>query len=168
MNYQPISRFMIASSIALGVSLPVSASTDGDKRVDCKGQYESHGQKGDFNMINRSLPPYLKNLNLTKEQKGKIESLVKNEVQVMRDKIKLMRKARLDIRHISMSTQYEESKVKSLSESSAKEMAEMTELHARTDNQIYQLLTPEQRKQMEEQRAQYESKGMEKSEVVRP
>lgn len=168
MNYQTISRFMIASSIALGVSMPVSASTDGDKSVDCKGRYERHGQHGDFNAANRSLPPYLQKLNLTKEQKGKIESLVKNEVEVMRDKIKVMHKVRMEVRHISMSTEYDEAKVKALSESGAKEMAEMAELHARTDNQIYQLLTPEQRKQMEEQREKFESRRMTKPDVARP
>lgn len=165
MNYQTISRFMIASSIALGVSLPASANAAGDKNLDCKGSYERHGRHGEFNAASHPIPPYLKKLNLTDEQKGKIESLVQNQAQVMHDKIKVMHEAKMELRHIPMSSEYDEAKVKALSESSAKEMAEIAELHARTDHQIYQLLTPEQRKQMEEQRAKFESKRMAKPDV---
>jgi len=168
MNYQSISRFMIASSIALGVSLPVSANTAGDINPDCKDHYERHGRHGEFNAERRSVPPYLKKLNLTGEQKGKIESLMKNEAQAMRDKGQAMHKSMMELRHISMSSEYDEAKVKTLAESSAKGMAEMVEQRARTDNQIYQLLTPEQRKQMEAQRAQFESRRMAKPGAGRP
>ena len=74
MNYQTISRFMIASSIALGVSLPASADTDGNKNPDCKSRYERHGQHGEFNSASHPVPHYLQTLNLTSEQKGKIEN----------------------------------------------------------------------------------------------
>jgi protein CpxP len=158
MNYQTISRFMIASSIALGVSLPVSANTGWDGSPDCRSHSGRRGHHAGFDGARHPVPPYLQKLGLSEEQKGKIEDLVKNEVQVMRDKADAMRKTRMELRHISMSDDYDEAKVKAMSESSAKDLAEMGELHARTSHQIYELLTPEQRKQLEEQRAQFESR----------
>ncbi|TCV87497.1 Spy/CpxP family protein refolding chaperone [Sulfurirhabdus autotrophica] len=170
MNYQNISRFLLISSMALGVSLPVSANTSTDKNPDCKSRYESHGHHEGFNDEGRSITHHMRNLNLTDEQKSKIKTLEQSNSQAMQEKFKALRETKMEIRKISMSGNYDEAKVKALAESDAKNMAELTVLHARTSNQIYQLLTPEQRKQMEEQRSKFESmqKGKRNPENMKP
>lgn len=160
MKYQTISRFMIASSIALGISLPVIASTAGSHDGDCKNRLERHHETGEFWMGH--FPPYLKNLNLTDEQRGKIKSLMHDQESAMHNKMQELRKAHMELRSLSMSADYDEAKVKMLSESSAKVMAEMAQMRAHTENQIYQLLSPEQRKQLEEQKMRYKSRSQEK------
>ncbi len=157
MNYQNISRFLIISSFAMGVSLPVSANTSADKNPDCKNRYENHGHHEGFNHEGRSISHYMRNLNLTEEQKSKIKALEQNDSQAMQEKFKALRETKMEIRKISMSGNYDEAKVKALAESDAKNMAELTVLHARNGHQIYQILTPEQRKQMDEQRTKFES-----------
>ena len=77
--------------------------------------------------------------------------------------MKVIQESKMALRHISISSEYDQAKVKALSDSSAKEMAEIAELHARTEHHIYQLLAPEQRTQFEEQRAQFEPRRKAKS-----
>lgn len=154
MNYQTISRFMLASSIALGVSLPVNASAAGTQDSDCKNRLERHHETGALQTGH--FPPYLKNLDLTDEQRDKISSLMHDQEPAMRDKMQELRKPKAELHRLSMSTDYDEAKVKTLSESSAKAMAEMAQMRAHTNNQIYQLLSPEQRKQLEAQKARFE------------
>lgn len=154
MNYQTISRFMLASSIALGISLPVNASAAGSPDGDCKNRVERHHETGEFRM--GYFPPYLKKLNLMDEQCDKIKSLMHEQEPAMRDKMQALRKSHTELRRLSMSADYDEAKVKMLSESSANVMAEIALMRAHTDNQIYQLLSPEQRTQLEAQKAHFE------------
>lgn len=153
MNYHAISRFMLASSIALGVSFPVSTGAADNQDGDCKNRLERHHEAGEFWMGH--FPYYLKNLNLSDEQRGKIKSLMHDQEPAMRDKMQELRKSQVELRRLSMSADYDEAKVKVLSESGAKAMAELAQLRAHAENRVYQLLTPEQRKQIEEQRMSY-------------
>ena len=58
----------------------------------------------------------------------------------------------MELRRLGMSGEYSEARAKVLAEANAQAMAVMAEMHARTDNQIYQILMPEQRGQVEKQK----------------
>lgn len=153
MNKRALTSFIIASSIALGLPLSADARPMTDKPDGCGSQMQMMGERGMFG--GNHLPPFLRGLNLSEAQRDKIFDLMHAQAPAMRDQAGKMRKAQMELRRLSMSGEYDEAKVKSLSEASAKLMAEMAQMRARTGNQIYQMLTPEQRKQMEERKADF-------------
>jgi Spy/CpxP family protein refolding chaperone len=57
---------------------------------------------------------------------------------------------------LSLSTEFDDIKAKALANASAEAMSDVTLIHARLDNKIFGLLTPEQRKQIEGSRARQE------------
>lgn len=92
------------------------------------------------------MPPYLRGLELTEQQRDKIFEITYAQVPAMRAKGKEARKAREALRELTSSGQYDEAKVRALAETEAQAMTEMTVLRTRTDNAVLQVLTPEQRK----------------------
>jgi protein CpxP len=101
-------------------------------------------------------PPFLAGLKLTDEQQDKVFSIVYAAAPAMREQEKALRKAHEALHDINESPQYDENKVKSLADSAAKADSQLTVLRVRTEHEIYVLLTPEQRKQLEDRRRDHE------------
>jgi Spy/CpxP family protein refolding chaperone len=144
-------RFMIASSIALGLPHGAEAKPMMDGRNDCGGPLQMMGERGMPG--GNHLPPLLRDLNLSEIQRDRIFDLMHAHAPAMRDQAKAIRKAQMELRRLGLSGEYSETKAQALAEASAQAMAKMAQRHARTDQQIYQTLTPEQRKQLEERTA---------------
>jgi protein CpxP len=104
-------------------------------------------------------PPFLAGLKLTDEQQDKVFAIVYAAAPAMRDQAKALRKAHEALRDINESPQYDENKVKELAEGAAKADSQLTVLRVRTEHEIFALLTPEQKKQLEEHRREGESRG---------
>jgi protein CpxP len=104
-------------------------------------------------------PPFLAGLKLTDDQQDKVFAIVYAAAPAMREQAKALRKAHEALRDINESPQYDETRVKGLAETAAKADSQLTVLRARTEHQIYALLTPEQRKQLEDRRHERESRG---------
>lgn len=100
-----------------------------------------------------NLPPFLRGLKLTEEQNDKIYELVHAQGPNLRNKGKEIHKAHLALHNLVLSDQYNEAKAKELTENNARLIAEMMQMVAANHNKIYQLLTPEQRKKLEERQA---------------
>jgi Spy/CpxP family protein refolding chaperone len=101
----------------------------------------------------------LRGLNLTEEQRDKIFDIRHAQEPAVRAKFKELREARSNLEALTHAPTYDEAKVRALTDKSAAVMAELARMHARTEHQIYQILTPEQRKQFEERKAQREEMG---------
>jgi protein CpxP len=101
-------------------------------------------------------PPFLAGLKLTDEQQDKVFAIVYAAAPAVRDQAKALRKAHEALHDINESPQYDENKVKSLADSAAKADSQLTVLRVRTEHEIYALLTPEQRKQLEDRRREHE------------
>jgi protein CpxP len=97
-------------------------------------------------------PPFLAGLKLTDEQQDKVFAIVYAGAPAMREQVKALHKAHEALRDINQSPQYDENRVKGLAEAAAKADSQLTILRVRTEHDIYALLTPEQRKQLEEHR----------------
>ena len=104
-------------------------------------------------------PPFLDGLKLTDEQQDKVFSIVYAAAPAMRDQEKALRKAHEALRDINASPQYDENRVKELADSAARADSQLTVLRVRTEHEIYALLTPEQKKQLEERHREHESTG---------
>lgn len=91
-------------------------------------------------------PPFLRGVELSEAQQDKIFSIMHKQEPLMREQAKAARKAQDALRALAASGEYEDAKAKTLAEAVARAMAEMTLQNARNEQQIYALLTPEQRK----------------------
>jgi periplasmic protein CpxP/Spy len=97
-------------------------------------------------------PPFLAGLHLTDDQQDKVFAILYAAAPAMREQTKALRKAHEALRDLNESPQYDENRVKGLADSAAKADSELTVLRARTQHEIFALLTAEQRKQLEEHR----------------
>jgi periplasmic protein CpxP/Spy len=95
-------------------------------------------------------PRFLAGLKLTDDQQDKVFAIVYAAAPALREQTKALRKAHEALHDINMSPQYDENRVKGLADSAAKAESQMTVLRVRTEHDIYALLTPEQKKQLEE------------------
>lgn len=144
-----IKRFLIAASVALAI--PLSASAFGGKHGghgDCG--FEAHGGSGHQSMAGNMMPPHLHGLNLTEAQQDKVFEIMHAQAPVMRDKAKGLRKAEGDLHALTAAPDYSEAKARTLADAAAKAMAEMALVRAKADRQVFEVLTPEQRKQLAE------------------
>ena len=96
---------------------------------------------------------FLRGVRLTDAQRDQVFSLMHQQAPVMRDKVKALGKTRQELRALALSPQFDEARAKSLSEGLASGIADMAMARARTANAVWQLLTPEQKAQVEARRA---------------
>jgi len=101
-------------------------------------------------------PPFLRGVELSEAQHDKIFSIMHKQEPLMREQAKAARKAQDALRALAASGAYEDAKAKTLADALARATAEMTLQNARSEQQIYALLTPEQRKQAESMRSKHE------------
>lgn len=145
-----IKRFLIAASVALAIPLSTAAFGGHGGHADCG--MEAHGGSG-----HHMMPPHLRGLNLTEAQQDKVFEIMHGQTPVMRDKAKALRKAEGDLRALAAAPDYSEAKARTLADAAAKAIAEMTLLRAKTDRQVFEVLTSEQRKQLAEMKPAGES-----------
>lgn len=157
-----LAALLAASGIAFALPLTVHADpgTDGPR---CEG----HGRMGHGAMGHRGFGGglglfgghHLRGLDLTEEQQDKIFNLQHAQAPAMRAKIKELREARSNLEALARAPAYDEARVRALTDKAAASMAELARMHARTEHQIYQLLTPEQRKQLDERKELHDERG---------
>ncbi len=104
------------------------------------------------------MPPFMRELKLTDTQRDQIFKIMHEQAPAFRDKAIAARKAREELRDLGFSAKYDEARVAALTDTEARAMAELTQMRLRTGNQIYQLLTPEQKKKAEELKAEFETR----------
>ena len=97
-------------------------------------------------------PPFLAGLHLTDEQQDKVFAIVYAAEPAIHEQTKALRKAHEALHELNQADQFDESKVKSFAEAAAKAESQLTVLRMRTEHQIFALLTPDQKKQLEEHR----------------
>jgi Spy/CpxP family protein refolding chaperone len=147
---------------AAGIALAMPLAAHADPMMDGPhGRCGAHGGMGHggFGGFGGFGEHGLRGLNLTEEQRDKIFDIRHAQEPAGRAKLKELREARSNLEALTHAPTYDEAKVRALTDKSATVMAELARMHARTEHQIYQILTPEQRKQFEERKAQREEMG---------
>lgn len=147
--------------IALGIAaLPLLAQArpDADGTPDHCGEPPKHGPgMPDGAMLEHGapLPPYLHSLELSETQSDGIFDILHAQAPQVRSKINAMRKAHEALSDLALSGRYDEAKARELANAIADDTAVLSLLHAQADARIYALLTPEQRKQVDEVKAKH-------------
>jgi len=103
------------------------------------------------------LPPHLHGLPLSEAQQDKIFSLIHAQAPKLREQAKTARKSREELHALARSAAFDDGKAKALAEIGAKANAESALILARLDQQTMKLLTPEQRKQLDERMSPHPS-----------
>jgi periplasmic protein CpxP/Spy len=153
--FKTLTTLLAAAGIALAIPLAAHADpTMEGPHGRCGGHGSmGHGGFGGFGGHG------LRGLNLTDEQQDKIFNIRHAQEPAVRAKFKELREARSNLEALTHAPTYDEAKVRALTDKSAAVMADLARMHARTEYQIYQILTPEQRKELDERKAQREEMG---------
>ncbi|QID16722.1 Spy/CpxP family protein refolding chaperone [Nitrogeniibacter mangrovi] len=146
-----IGAFLAASSIALAVPFVAQARPGGGDSGF--GGCGSHGQRmamawGQGGHHGGGL---LRTLDLSEAQRDKIFELRHALAPQMHEEMKTVRSASQALRGMMQQDAYDEAKVKALTEQRAAAMSRMAQLRLRNQHEIYQLLTAEQREQLQQQ-----------------
>lgn len=140
-------RFLATAAIALALPLTASAFQGPHGGHRGCGDFAMHGGMG---MGGGMMPPHLRGLDLTEGQRDKIFEIIHAQAPAMREKGKAMFKAQADLRALAAAPDYSEAKAGALADAAAKAMADMTLARAKAERQVFEVLTPEQRKQLAE------------------
>ena len=148
-----IAGFLAASSIALAVPF-IAHARDGGEGFGggCGMRGERMGGEGMHGgMHGRGL---MRQLDLTEKQRDQMFELRHTMAPKMREEMKAVRAASEALREMAQKGEYDEAAVKKLSDERADAMSRMAQLRARNQHEILQLLTPEQRTQLQTLQAQ--------------
>ena len=137
-----IKRFLFAASIAFAIPLTASAFERGEHCGHGMGMGMG-GPQGEMMM-----PMHLKGLNLSEAQRDKIFEIMHGQAPAMREKAKALHQAEADLHNLARSPDYSDAKAAALADTAAKALADMQLNRLRTEHQVYELLTPEQRQQV--------------------
>lgn len=96
------------------------------------------------------LPPHLRGLDLSVTQRDRIAEIYQPLAATMRDKAGAVAVAQNAMRELALSETYDEAKAKALAETAAGNLADIAREHARADQAVFRLLTPEQRARVKE------------------
>ena len=95
----------------------------------------------------------LRGLKLTAAQHDQVFQLMHKQAPVMHEQTRAIRAASEELRSLSLAPTFDEGRAKALADRLGAAMAERAMARARTGNAVFQLLTPEQRRQLAERRA---------------
>ena len=146
-----LKRFAAAAAVALAV--PLTASAFGGSKGMMHGGCDGMGAKASFGhhgMGGDGIPRQLRRLDLTEAQRDRIFDIMHAQAPTMRNTAKAMQKAQSDLRDLTAAPDFSEAKAKQLADAAAAAMGQMALNRAKTERQVYDVLTPEQRKQLAE------------------
>lgn len=157
-RFYRIRSLMLAAGLAL--SQPLAALAQGHEFPPAcdgpaQGAWAHHGgPESHFGHgPGEGAPPFLHGAKLNDAQQDKVFALLHAQAPQARQLARSAFKADSELRQLGISSQYDETKAKALAEASAKAHAELALLQARTAHQLYALLTPDQKKKLEESRS---------------
>lgn len=149
MNTKSITRFLAASSIALGVASlaqaqPTLAPGGGHDAQRIAMHGHGHGHGGMHGMF--------RSLNLTEAQQDQIFKIHHEQAPAFREQAKKVRAARQELRKLAHAERLDEGQVRRAADAQAKAMSDLAVMHAQTLNRVRSILTPEQREQFDKMR----------------
>ena len=136
------------STVTILQASPVGSCEPGARHAMFQSEHGRHA--GPMKMLRK--------LDLTEEQQDKVFELMHEQKPIMRDKMKEMRQARQSIHDAVMSEAYDAKQINQLADKQGKMVAEMIKMRTNNFNQIYSLLTPEQKIKAKEMRGKFEQR----------
>lgn len=137
-------RQLLAAGLVL--LLPLSALADrGMPYAACDGP-RGHPPAAEM------LPPYLRGIALTEVQHDLLFELLHAQASAMRERAKAVRKAEGELQTLAFTADFSEARAKAAVDAVGRTQGELAAARLRVDRQVAKLLTPEQRRQLQERR----------------
>ncbi|CDG82838.1 Spy/CpxP family protein refolding chaperone [Janthinobacterium agaricidamnosum] len=95
-------------------------------------------------------PPFLRGLDLSETQQDQVFAITHEQAPALREQHKAAAKARQELRALSRAAQFDEARAAALAQAEGQAIAAISLQRARSEQKILALLTPEQRKQLEQ------------------
>jgi protein CpxP len=156
-------RLVLAASVAAALPFAAMATgtyaqgmPDGQGRPGGPMQHggmEHHMHGGHHHGHHGHGMRFLHGIKLTEAQRDKIFALRYAQMPAMREKMKAIHKAHEELRGLATSPQYDEGRAKAAVDAAARAKADLTLMRIRSTHEVYALLTPEQRAQVEQMKA---------------
>lgn len=140
-----LGRFLAASAVAL--ALPLHAAAHPGMEGDCgpgrppMAGMPPHGMPG-------AMPPFLRALDLSEAQQDKVFAVMHAQAAQSYERMKLLHKAEADLRNLARAADYSEAAARSLADKLARAQADAILERVRSERQILEILTPEQREKL--------------------
>jgi len=145
-----IRRLTLAGLLACALPLtlhaapPVADGTDSAARKPLRASFKEEG-----GMMRQGMLPGLRNIDLSDAQRDQVFSLMHEQAPRMREAAKAKMKAHEAMLKLSAADTYDAVAARRQADELAKTEVEMTLLRTEVDVKVRQLLTPEQRKQFD-------------------
>jgi len=150
---------LLASSLALG--LPATASADDLRQVSAPGEWRGGGHYRGMRgggMHDGGGMRMLRGLDLTDAQRDQIFQIHYAQMPEMRAQRMAARAARKELRDLALAPEYDAAKAKAAADAYAGASAQLALMRVDSMRKVLAVLTPEQRKQLEERRAQWQAR----------
>jgi periplasmic protein CpxP/Spy len=132
--------------LALGIALATASSQAMPPDGPCAHPPGPMTQEG---MAPDPAPPWLRGINLSEAMRDRIFDIMHAQLPNLRARAREAQQSREALHRLSFSGSYDDAKAKLLSDTLARATAEMALVQSRADQQIYRLLTPEQRQELD-------------------
>lgn len=144
-----LSSVLAASILGLTATGPVIAAPEGGPGDGQRAGYGGHGWHREGGM-----PRMFDRLDLTQEQRDKIEQIMDENKQVRQEKTKALWDNRKALRDQAMAENYDAHRVQELADQQAKLQADLTVMRTESFHRIYSVLTPDQKQKLAEMKEQ--------------
>jgi protein CpxP len=148
-------RMLIAAMAVLMASTIVRSQT----AEDTPAPPPMHGHE--FGMHGHMMGFFARKLNLTDDQKAQMKTIMEKEHPTMKPLMQQERQIEQQLRQYVEGT-FDEAKVQALAAQKAQIQAQMTIAHTRTHNEMYQILTADQKAQLKQMQADHEARMKER------
>ena len=145
-------RLLIAAmAVLLGTAIAKAQTTD-----DATAPPPMHGHGYAMRGHDHMMGFFAKALNLTDDQKAQMKTITQKEHPTMKPLMQQQHQIDQQLRQYVEGT-YDEAKVRALAAQKSQIEIELTVAHTRIHNEMYQLLTTDQRSQLKEMEAKHEA-----------
>lgn len=154
--------FAAAALIALAAASVAPAQAEpGGEPGGCRtssGGHQRHGPTGFGHFGGDESGPLLRGLDLSEAQRDQIFKLRHAREPSQREQMKQLRASRDALQTLARSENFDAGQARTLADSHAKAVADLALAHAAFEAKLRALLTPEQRKTIDERRARHEQR----------
>ena len=169
MNKSKLTQLLLAAAMALPLlaraeeampaegGRPPLAGPQGDgQRAEFPGGHPGGPFGGHFRAPGL---PFLHGLELSESQEDKLFQLMHNQAPYLREQERAREKAMRALREMRDAEKFDDGAAAKLAQAAAQAQANLTLAHIRTHQKVLALLTPEQRKQLDERKARQQRGG---------
>jgi protein CpxP len=152
-----VTHRLLASALGIGLVLaavPPAARAEHEVHHQAHASHHHHDRGGGHGMRGVAHGPagfgFLRGLDLSEQQRDRVFEIMHRQAPALRERARAIGKARQDLGALAMSADYDEARARSLSEGLAAATASLALERARTAHAVWEILSAEQRRQVEE------------------